>query len=149
MFLVFRASWRTADSVRGLICRRGPRRQVGVRPIDPYLLEQSRINKRKMNHAEVRFWWDLRGNQFGVKFRRQHVAYGYLLDFACVPIKLDVETDGSQHEDSESDRRRDVLLESHGWTILRFWSWDIFHKNEMVINTISAAIEDLQRGTHA
>ncbi len=113
--------------------------------IDPYLLNQSRVNKREMNHAEVRLWWDLRGNQFGVKFRRQHVACGYLLDFACVPIKLDIETDGSHHEDSPFDRNRDRLLQGHGWTILRFWSWDVFHQDQMVIDTISGTIERLQR----
>ncbi len=93
-----------------------------VRHIDPYLLNQSRINKQKMNHAEVRLWWDLRNTQFGVRFRRQHVVHGCLLDFACLPIRLDIETDGSQHHDSESDHVRDALLQSHGWTVLRFWT---------------------------
>lgn len=113
-------------------------------PVDPYLLNQSRINKKKMNHAEVRLWWDLRRAEFGVKFRRQHVAHGYILDFACASLKLNIETDGSQHEDSVPDRTRDMLLASHGWTILRFWSWDIFYENESVLNTIRYTIDDIQ-----
>jgi len=116
-----------------------------MKRVDPYLLDRSRINKQKMNHAEARLWWDLRRNQFGVRFRRQHVAHGAILDFACLSLKLDVETDGSQHEDSEPDRLRDGLLRSHGWTILRFWSWDIFYKNEVVLETIACEIDRLQR----
>lgn len=117
-----------------------------MKPVDPFLLNQARINKRKMNHAEARLWWELRRGEFGVKFRRQHVAEGCLLDFACVSLKLDIETDGSQHEESESDRRRDALLRAKGWTILRFWSWDIFHQNEMVLNEIGYTVDELLQG---
>jgi very-short-patch-repair endonuclease len=115
-----------------------------MRHVDPYLLHQSRINRQQMNHAEVRLWWDLRRNQLGVRFRRQHVVHGALLDFACLPLKLGVESDGSQHRDFVPDRLRDELLRSHGWTILRFWSWDIFYRNEMVLRTIGYEIDRLK-----
>jgi very-short-patch-repair endonuclease len=116
----------------------------GMRKTDPELLQQSRVNKRQMNAAEAVLWTELRRAQMGVKFRRQHVVFGHLMDFACVSLKLDVESDGSQHRYSEVDRRRDRQLEAAGWTILRFWSWEIFEDKWMVIRTISRTVEELK-----
>jgi very-short-patch-repair endonuclease len=95
-----------------------------------------------MNHAETRLWWELRRDRFGVRFRRQHPFKGYILDFACLPIRLAVEVDGSQHADSVRDRRRDAVLRSDGWTIVRVWSWDVFRNTEGVLDAIGAAIEE-------
>jgi very-short-patch-repair endonuclease len=95
-----------------------------------------------MNHAETRLWWELRRDRFGVRFRRQHPFKGYILDFACLPIRLAVEVDGSQHADSARDRRRDAVLQSDGWTIVRVWSWDVFWNTQGVLDAIGAAVEE-------
>ncbi len=109
---------------------------------DP-LREQARLNRKNLNHAETRLWWDLKGEGYEFHFRRQHVVLGYIVDFACVSLKLIIEVDGWQHIDSEEDRVRDGNLRDAGWTVLRFSSSDVFKYNEMVLRTIGATIDKL------
>ena len=113
--------------------------------IDPELGDRARANRQMMNEAEALMWWHLRRKGLGVKFRRQHIALGNLLDFACLSLKLNVELDGSQHRDSEADMIRDAQLRAAGWTIVRFWSWDVLAETEAVIGTISRTIDELER----
>ena len=88
-------------------------------------------------------WWQLKGRALEVKFRRQVVILGYIVDFACLSHKLIVELDGSQHSDSLEDDLRDRNLTAAGWTVLRFWSWEVFDENEMVIDTISKQLDEI------
>jgi very-short-patch-repair endonuclease len=76
-----------------------------------------------MTDSERKLWAGLRGEQLGVKFRRQHPLGSYIADFACLDPKLIVELDGSQHaEQTGYDERRDAFFESHGFAVLRFGS---------------------------
>ena len=60
-----------------------------------------------MTDGERRLWSRLRGEQLGVKFRRQHPLGSYVADFACLEPRLIVELDGSQHADQAGyDARR-------------------------------------------
>jgi very-short-patch-repair endonuclease len=91
--------------------------------------------------AERRLWGLLRSRRLiGFKFRRQHPVGPYVLDFACIEHRLAVEADGSQHIDSEHDRRRADWLSEQGWRIIRFWNADILRKQETVIDTILAEL---------
>ena len=82
-----------------------------------------------MTDSERKLWPALRGEQLGVKFRRQHPLGNYVADFACLAPKLIVELDGSQHADQDDyDRRREAFLEAQGFAVLRFAS------NEPLIN---------------
>jgi very-short-patch-repair endonuclease len=119
---------------------------LDMRRIDPALKNQARVNRRNMNAAETRLWWDLRRRGLDARFRRQHVFLGYILDFACVDLKLNVELDGSQHFESQDDRIRDRNLGRAGWTVIRFQSRQVFSENEMVVNTIGSAVEHLRSG---
>ena len=74
-----------------------------------------------MTDSERKLWSGLRGEQLGVKFRRQHPLGNYIADFACLDPKLIVELDGSQHaEQAAYDARRDAFFHAQGFTILRF-----------------------------
>jgi very-short-patch-repair endonuclease len=47
---------------------------------------------------------------------------------SAFPVRLIIEADGDQHgidPGAQSDRRRDDLLRSQGFTVLRFWNSDI------------------------
>ena len=77
--------------------------------------------RREMTESERTLWSRLRGEQMGVKFRRQHPLGGYVADFACLAPKLIVELDGSQHAHQQNyDQRRDTYFRSHGFDVLRF-----------------------------
>lgn len=61
--------------------------------------------------------WDvLKDREFlGLKFRRQYIIKGYILDFYCPELGLAVEIDGSVHEEQrEADARRQEILEQAG-----------------------------------
>ncbi|MBE7366236.1 endonuclease domain-containing protein [Ramlibacter pallidus] len=81
----------------------------------------ARVLRREMTDSERKLWSGLRGEQLGVKFRRQHPLGNYIADFACLAPKLIVELDGSQHERQvDYDGRRDGFFRAHGFAVLRF-----------------------------
>ena len=103
----------------------------------------ARANRKAMTDAETWIWVRLRRNQLGVSFRRQVVIGPYIVDFACLALKLVVEIDGSQHWDSEYDRRRDTYLLLHGWTVLRIETTDVLRDPESAVGEIVYSVETL------
>lgn len=95
-----------------------------------------------MTDSEQKLWSQLRREQLGVKFRRQHPLGNYIADFACLAPKLIVELDGSQHLEQQGyDARREAFFVARGFTILRFAS------NEPLVNmqgVLSAILEKLK-----
>ncbi len=86
-------------------------------------------------------WLALRSrNLGGHKFVRQFPIGPYTADFLCRDRKLVVEIDGSQHVESENDRRRDAYLAAHGYSTLRFWSGDVLANQAQVCDTILAVL---------
>ena len=74
-----------------------------------------------MTDSERKLWSGLRGEQLGVKFRRQHPLGNYIADFACLDPKMIVELDGSQHVDRAAyDASRDAFFRTQGFAVLRF-----------------------------
>ena len=65
--------------------------------------------------SEAVLWNALRDRRFrGVKFRRQHVAHPYILDFFAPALKLAVEVDGGYHRDRVADdAARDLDLAAY------------------------------------
>lgn len=70
----------------------------------------------------------------GIEFRQQYPAQGYHLDFAFFPPdgrKVNVEVDGeTYHRDRNGnlraeDVRRDLVLRADGWTVQRFWVYQL------------------------
>ena len=89
-----------------------------------------------MTDAERLLWSKLRRKQLGYKFRRQVPIGKYIVDFLCPSKKLIIEVDGSQHINSDYDRRRDEYLRSKGYTILRFWDNEVLKETEAVVQRI-------------
>ncbi len=50
--------------------------------------------RKSPTDAERKLWHRLRGEQLGVKFRRQHPFETYILDFVCMERRLVIEVDG-------------------------------------------------------
>ena len=86
-------------------------------------LSRARKLRRNMTEAERKLWRLLRNNQIGVHFRRQVPLGPYVLDFLCLPAKLVVELDGSQHYHKTGlafDSKRGAYLRAKGLKVLRF-----------------------------
>ena len=75
----------------------------------PILKEFARSNRKEATLYEDMLWQELRRNQCGVRFRRQHSIGDYIADFACLPLKLIIEVDGGYHDNpkqQEADAMR-------------------------------------------
>ena len=97
-----------------------------------------------MTDAERALWSRLRGEQLGVKFRRQHPLGGYVADFACLAPRLIVELDGLQHANQQAyDDRRDAFFRSQGFTVLRVATDAPFVNIEGVLVSILDRLESL------
>ena len=90
---------------------------------------------------EVLLWQALRTRPGGLKFRRQHPAGGYVLDFFCASLQLAVEIDGEAHDRTDRpkhDLDRDVWLGAHGVRDLRIPATDVLTNLEGIIQHILA-----------
>jgi len=97
--------------------------------------------RKAMTDAEHRLWHRLRGNQLGVKFRRQHPFENYILDFVCMDHQLIVEVDGSQHADDVAhDVARTERLKAGGFKVLRFWNNEVLNETDVVVQAICDAL---------
>ena len=73
--------------------------------------------------AEAALWPELRALKVhGVKWRRQAIILGFIVDFFCPRLKLVIEVDGSAHDGREAyDLERTEALERRaGVKVLRF-----------------------------
>lgn len=72
------------------------------------------------------------------------------VDFLCTEARIALELDGPQHlRDAEAyrrDRRKDALLQEHGWFVLRFLAEDLGPRLDQVLDTILRALMNRQRG---
>ena len=97
---------------------------------NPKLTPNAKKLRQEMTEEERKLWYMFL-RDFPVRFLRQKVIDGYIVDFYCSKAKLVIELDGSQHyEENEEvkDRIRDKHLEERGLKILRFSNYDL-HKN--------------------
>ena len=81
------------------------------------------------------------------KVRYTIPKYGtYLLDFALVEYKIDIECDGefwhSLTSVKKNDEQRDKFLKSRGWRVLRFSGADLEYSKEKCLKKIRRCIDD-------
>lgn len=92
-----------------------------------------------MSKPERLLWWALRRNQTGLRFRKQHPAGPYVLDFYCDAVRLCVEVDGETHDfTSVRDAARDRWLASRGVRTLRIAADDVVKNLQGVVDYIVA-----------
>lgn len=108
----------------------------------PQSIARARSLRRGDNMAEAVLWDELKGRKLGGhKFARQVPIGPYFADFCCRERRLVVELDGSQHAESDYDRRRDDFMCERGFSVLRMWSADVSRDLRGVGETILAAVE--------
>ncbi|WP_083844711.1 endonuclease domain-containing protein [Sphingomonas sp. ATCC 31555] len=101
--------------------------------------------RKEMPPPEIALWLALRQNEAGLRFRKQHPAGPYVLDFYCAPAHLAIEVDGEAHARGhrpERDAARDAWLKAQGVRILRYTATDVLNHTEGVVRQIlTIAIE--------
>ena len=101
----------------------------------------SRNLRKNLTLSEHLLWQRLRRKDLGHKFRCQHLAYGYILDFYCPKLKLGIEVDGKIHDkQKEQDQERENILQSKGIKIIRFTGAEVIGNIEKVITKLNKFI---------
>jgi very-short-patch-repair endonuclease len=96
--------------------------------------------RQEMTPPEIGLWLALRRNE-GMRFRKQHSAGGYVLDFYCASAMLAIEVDGEAHERGDRpirDIARDAWLVSQGVCVLRYPASEVLSNLEGVVRQIVA-----------
>lgn len=101
-------------------------------------MRRARQLRAAMSLPERLLWGALRKNKSGLRFRRQHPAGPYVLDFYCDQLKLCVEVDGESHDFRLAhDAARDHWLARQGVRTLRIAAKDVLHNLEGVVQHIA------------
>jgi very-short-patch-repair endonuclease len=104
--------------------------------------EFARQLRHGQNMAEVLLWNELKNRSLGGhKFARQFPVGPYFADFLCRSKELVVELDGSQHIASVSDRVRDEIVMTRGYSVVRFLNTGVLSKRPEICETILAVLD--------
>ena len=102
-------------------------------------VKHARKLRSEMTLPERKLWADLRQRPGGFKFRRQHPAGAYVLDFYCASARLAIEVDGIAHDSAGAatrDARRSAWLRSQGIATTRIPARLILDEVEPVVARI-------------
>ena len=103
-------------------------------------IRRARQLRATMSKPERLLWSALRGNKTGLRFRKQHPAGRYVLDFYCDSAKLCVEIDGQTHDFTVNrDEARDRWLTRQGVRTLRIPAREVLSNLEGVVQYIATA----------
>jgi very-short-patch-repair endonuclease len=83
---------------------------------------RARQLRKEMSLPEVLLWQALRQRPAGLKFRPQHPAGPYVLDFYCASARLAIEVDGEAHNRGDRparDEARDRWLARENVRVIR------------------------------
>ena len=112
------------------------------------IIAKARVLRKSMTQAETILWAHLRRKEMeGFRFRRQHPADRFILDFYCHPLRLAIEVDGDVHDQPdqvEYDEGRTTELERLGITVIRFRNEEILYNLDFVLDTIQSITLSLQ-----
>lgn len=101
--------------------------------------QRARTLRKDMSLPEVLLWQSLKTRPNGLKFRRQHPAGPYVLDFYCSEMRLVIEVDGVVHEMGnrpKHDELRDEYLQRSGLRILRVLAADVLRDPDEIASSI-------------
>lgn len=107
--------------------------------------------RKRMSIPEVILWQRLRRRPGGFKFRRQHPAGPYVLDFFCSEAKLAIEVDGFSHYAGDRpwvDAKRERWLRDRGMEMLRISAADVGRSADEVVEWVVAACEERTHPLH-
>jgi very-short-patch-repair endonuclease len=114
----------------------------------PEKLRRARTFRQAPTSAEALLWQGLRRRFVaGLRFRRQHVIAGYIVDFYCPELLLAIELDGGVHDAQwERDEQRTLHLARLGTRVLRIPNVRVLSDLAGVLAYIIEVSERLQVG---
>ncbi len=98
--------------------------------------------------GEIILWKEaLRAKKmYGYQFNRQYPIGEFIVDFICRRLKLIIEVDGYSHQFKvDQDAKRDAILNSLGFQVLRIDEFDIKKDLNNVIRCIEAKVDELEQ----
>lgn len=111
----------------------------------PRKIRKARKFRRRQTRAERAFWELVRQDRLGVRFWRQAVLLGWIVDFWCPKLKLIIEIDGPSHDDPERQaydaRRTEVLERELGAKVIRFTNREVISSPVLVEARMRCLIE--------
>ena len=108
---------------------------------DGTTIKRARALRRDLTLPEVLLWQQLRRRPGGFKFRKQHPAKPWILDFYCHEARLIVEVDGISHSMGDRPKRdeaRDAHFTSLGFRIIRIPAPDVLRDPTEVAESLAA-----------
>ena len=106
----------------------------------PLIFDRAKSLRNRPTQAESILWEQLKDRRFmGLKFRFQHPAIRYILDFYCHSLKLCIEIDGKSHHEKfhkfyDADRTKN--LEYFGISEIRFSNKEVEDDIDTVLNRL-------------
>ena len=94
----------------------------------PSTVRKARNLRKRMSWPEIILWRRLRQRPCGLKFRRQHPAGPYVLDFFCSEALIAVEVDGITHDMGDRarhDQERESWLAARGVEVIRLSAGEV------------------------
>jgi len=85
----------------------------------------------------------------GYQFQRDRPILNYIVDFVCLELLLVIEVDGITHDYElavQKDLARDKKLDSIGFSVLRFSSWEVLNQMDDVCIIISEWVKSNSEG---
>ena len=103
------------------------------------VIKRARRLRSEMTLPEGALWRELRKRPHGLKFRRQHPAGIYVLDFYCAAARLAIGVDGRAHDSERAataDARRSEFLRSQKVATVRVPATAILSDTEATVARI-------------
>ena len=102
-------------------------------------IKLARKLRSEMTLPETLLWQELRKRPGSFKFRRQHPAGDFVIDFYCASVKLAVEVDGRAHDSADAalrDANRAAFLRARGIATTRIPAMAILDDVEPVVTRL-------------
>jgi len=104
--------------------------------------DRARRLRKSMSLPEGLLWKILKQKPLGLKFRRQHPAGPYVVDFYCHEARAIIEIDGISHDMGDQafrDETRDRYFIEKGLQVFRIAASDVLNDPEAIADSIVTA----------
>ena len=114
-----------------------------------YKIAIARSLRQRATRSEDILWQELRNRKFmNIKFRRQHIIRGFVVDFYCAKFRLAIEIDGSIHRYRNRkilDELRQDVIERENVEFVRFSAKEVEHDTASTLKKLKIVINHFQK----